>query len=974
MRTGLRLVQHLHHFLTSVSVPSPVTTKHLAGSGNEAATSLQPFSSHIQPSSSVSPIHLHLVFPAAVMVSDSGSSSYPTPTGRPSMWNLSGQRKLSRLYTYTNLRTSDIVKVLDFLGISNTGEAPGYVKPSHHHPSQSDQPAAPAKQPYNRQDSVNKRLNANLDKEPRWLRPKTNSDMSRRIDELANSPIRHKHNPFTNPLGRRRAKSSPSTVPTQEATGPPPLVGDHSTMNPTWLDATAAEAHFSSHLAHWNHPPAPLPAVTTQVASSQAAFTDPSRPMGHPHPHGPALDSASREPMTAQGLLRRTTVMTTSTDMSSNTITDALSQYSTDYVRRVTRLVKRYTLTGFVAAPPTVEEGESVPSETRPTTPDSIRSSWLDDDDDSDHARIPDDTRRLPGDFLQIDFQLHESGPCPPLQEHDSRSCFCYVKEELTQAHWVSDVGLAADMLPIFHNDPSVLAAKINERDPFGNTLLHLLAARGAPHSLLYQVLDLAPAAASVANSAGQTFLHLLGDSWFFPSAGTPPLLSLLHRLNKDPHVDIYSCDVYGRSIFHLLEAKLDETENGRRVSAGIRRHFESAKYRRRDAFGRIPGEAETRRQPRRAGTGLSDWQPPPPPPHSGPPASIPISGDAQGDAQLSTARDAGYFKHARLIEMARRSQLTPNLEDSKGRNGLHCLAAAILTRDTLVAKYGVPPPSPSDPQAEPQPPPQPANSRKRRLNTPHLNKKLCDASNKSLTFRESQVRSMLEAGVDPNHYAADGSTPLMAFVAHLPEDGDYKVPVSILQLLIDGGARLDARNRQGETALHVAVRHGRKLAVRTLVQNGACVHVRDAAGRSLLDVADARLVGASRDEKAYSHYEACRAWLSGKESKAVQNPTVAMEWGPGLEERRYCIFMDVFETTKQGVERDMIHLMIPRLALWGFKRLYCITSSRFLHFSFNCPSLLSTEIICSVRPMQTCAITLPSSHIYSSTTGILLI
>lgn len=720
---------------------------------------------------------------------------------------------------------------------------------------------------------MNKRLNANLDKEPRWLRPKTNSDMSRRIDELANSATRHN--------SRLRSQSSPS-APTQEGTGHHLHFDKEpsSAMNYSHHDTTAAEAYPSPHLALWNHPPTPLPAVTTQVQPSQVAFADRTGPMG------PGQDPTSLELVSAQAFLRRATGATTSTDMTSNTVAEALSQYSTDYVRRVTRLIKRYTLTGLVESPSAVEEGDFAPSESRPTTPDSTRSLWLDDDQDSDHARIPDDTRRLPGDFLQVDLQLHETGPCPRLQEHDSRSCFCYVNEELTQAHWVSDAGLAADLLPVFHNSPSALSARINDRDPFGNTLLHLLAARGAPHRLLYQALELVPDAAAT-NSAGQTFLHLLGDSWFSISAGTPPLLSLLHRLNKDPHVDIYSCDVYGRSIFHILEAKLDETDAGRRVSAGIRRHFNSAKYRRRDAFGVIPGEVETRPGPPRAHTGFSDWQPPLPPPpplpRSGPSANIPPSTDTQLDA----ARAAGYAKHARLIETVRRSELRPNLEDSKGRNGLHCLAAAILTQDTLIAKYGVPPSASLDSQAFLHPSSQPANGRKRRFNTPHLNKKLCDASNQSLTFRESQVRRLLDAGVDPNHYAADGTTALMAFVAHLPEDGDYKVPVSILQLLINAGARVDARNRQGETALHVAVRHGRKLAVRTLVQNGACVHVRDAAGRSLLDVADARVVGASGDEKAYSHYEACRAWLSGKESKAVQNPTVAMEWGPGLESSR---------------------------------------------------------------------------------------
>ena len=119
-----------------------------------------------------------------------------------------------------------------------------------------------------------------------------------------------------------------------------------------------------------------------------------------------------------------------------------------------------------------------------------------------------------------------------------------------------------------------------------------------------------------------------------------------------------------------------------------------------------------------------------------------------------------------------------------------------------------------------------------------------------------------------------------MAFVLRLPEDGDYNVPPAILEHLIQGGTNVNARNRKGETALHVAARSGRKLAVRILVQNGANVSARDASGRSVLDVLDAKVMGTRRDQKANAHYEACRAWLSGKEGMAVQDPTIVQEWG----------------------------------------------------------------------------------------------
>jgi hypothetical protein len=48
--------------------------------------------------------------------SPSGASSYPTPTGRPSLWTESDQRKLARLYVYTML---PIQKILDVLQVSS---------------------------------------------------------------------------------------------------------------------------------------------------------------------------------------------------------------------------------------------------------------------------------------------------------------------------------------------------------------------------------------------------------------------------------------------------------------------------------------------------------------------------------------------------------------------------------------------------------------------------------------------------------------------------------------------------------------------------------------------------------------------------------------------------------------------------------------------------------------------------------------
>jgi hypothetical protein len=156
----------------------------------------------------------------------------------------------------------------------------------------------------------------------------------------------------------------------------------------------------------------------------------------------------------------------------------------------------------------------------------------------------------------------------------------------------------------------------------------------------------------------------------------------------------------------------------------------------------------------------------------------------------------------------------------------------------------------------------------------------MLDSSEERLQLRLSLAEGLLNAGVDPNHYDTYGNTPLMAFCAELPEDDDYKTGPAIIQALLEHGANIEARNRSGETALHIAVRCGRKLAVKKLIEEKASVHVRDAAGRGVLALADAKMQTCGEDVPVdYCHYEACRAHLSGK-GFAVQEPTIMQEWG----------------------------------------------------------------------------------------------
>ncbi|GAB0134935.1 hypothetical protein EsDP_00003287 [Epichloe bromicola] len=297
-----------------------------------------------------------------------------------------------------------------------------------------------------------------------------------------------------------------------------------------------------------------------------------------------------------------------------------------------------------------------------------------------------------------------------------------------------------------------------------------------------------------------------------------------------------YSRDCFRRSFLHLLIAEKYPQELLDQVAVFCDQDILAA----RDAFGLGPAHAATGMELDRNGIVL------------------------QNSFGSVSASDPRIAKESKLLENVRLAGQCPSLQGDHGRNGLHCLAMASLSSATVANKYHL------------QSPPR-EKITKRHRNPQHA----LDSSTDKLNFRLGLVIGLLHAGVDPNQHDNDGNTTLMAFVAELPGDDDYQIQPQILEALVNKGANVNARNRRGETALHVAVRCGRKLPMRTLVRLGASVHSRDSAGRSLLDIADVKMVNCESDEHTtdYAHFEACRAWLSGK-GMALQRPTVIDEWG----------------------------------------------------------------------------------------------
>jgi len=517
--------------------------------------------------------------------------------------------------------------------------------------------------------------------------------------------------------------------------------------------------------------------------------------------------------------------MSGATDHTTGSFKRALPDKSQSYVQTVRRLVKKFTLpiTARAAMRPLLEEVVAP-------------SNWINDEDAP--PALQGGPYPLPGDFMSFDISLQHQWNIPgsggPVRRWYEWFSEC---DEANVSPWISRNGLT----PYAHRiltcglAPPDFAA----HDAFNNTLLHFLAARGPLH-LLFQAVEseLSGPILNTRNTAGQTFLHVIDRLWF--TANPHLLCQLLDELCAKGF-DMTACDHYGRNIFHVLLAAGCPREH----LAGILPHCGSGFFARRDAFGVIPMLQQV---PGHGFTGME--------------AQFMHSSDSEfsDDPQLS--------KESRLLELVRLASESPDLEDESGRNGLHCLAMSALSKTSAVIKASSQPSARTERQAK-------------RTRNPEF---ILDSSSERLNFRLTLAKGLLEAGVDPNHRDKFGNTPLMAFAAELPESDDYKTPQIILELLLSHGADVHARNRAGETALHIAVRCGRKIAMRTLVEcdgQHANVHVRDSAGRGVLEVADAKIASlCEEDQKLYAHFEACRAWLSGENGGAVQSPTILQEWG----------------------------------------------------------------------------------------------
>jgi ankyrin repeat protein len=541
------------------------------------------------------------------------------------------------------------------------------------------------------------------------------------------------------------------------------------------------------------------------------------------------------------------------TEFSTTSLKQRLSHYSSSYIQDIVQLLEAYSISDCSAAS-TSQTTSPLPigfDDTSTVCASTLRPSSVT-VCSSGSGR---GTIMLPSAFLFLDRYVRRQGIClPGLKSHDSGTCWCLEDLDPRSRLWVDRKGPVNQRV----DDPpqSLKRIDLQFRDIFGNTVLHMLAARGADIAVIFKALKQG-ADPNAKNSAGQNFAHLFSRRFLQTLAADR--LILMYVLPELAMFDFRfnDCDLFGRSFLHVL------TLEGRDVKPNALqglRWLDRRNRPSRDAFGWVAAidpttQAKTTAPFQRTYTlaQLAKY------PHlyrefnnDYSPSTSPHNEPENFEIPVSTDPNYSIFKHARLLETAGLAIDVPDIEDTQGRNGLQCLAEVSLTlgdEDEILTA-----------------------SHKRKRDQKDLN-----SPTTRLTFRYELAQNMIAVGVDVNNYDKDGNTVLMAFVTHLRDGEDDKTLTQLLHCIIHNGANVHWRNRQGETALHIAVSLGRKVATRVLLMNGSNVHARTAEGKGLLAVGEAHYLRARQTPQLYASIMACMALCI--QYGAIAQPTLVQEW-----------------------------------------------------------------------------------------------
>jgi ankyrin repeat protein len=412
----------------------------------------------------------------------------------------------------------------------------------------------------------------------------------------------------------------------------------------------------------------------------------------------------------------------------------------------------------------------------------------------------------------------------------------------------------------------TIRSKDVHEEDTFGNSVIHISATMLAPPSYLISLIKMG-ANVNRVNNAGQTFLHLIKPEALDQRDDFCSLLEILsvQGFNFRQH------DHLGQSPLHILmrpwirpdilraiittldslvvHSQLSTTRDCFGYTVVGQMNLQGANCSRTDLDQAIFSLAcETERRivdPKDLEIpGCARWQK--------------ETGNKDAHARnyenhpsIETVEDLlQYEQHVDYWRTIVTARNIPSVEDSNGRNGLHCLAEACLI-------------TPEKPLP--------------RVLLDQL-QTLKDAGHTGTdNERECVVKSLLDAGVDPNNYDNNGNTPLMAFVSNIRSSESDESFIRILNLLLEAGSELTRRNRRGETALHLAIKLGRRAAMGVLLASGANVHVRTNTGLGIIELGQKHCRENKEDENLFGQIMVCMSLAAS--FGAVSAPTILDEW-----------------------------------------------------------------------------------------------
>lgn len=394
-----------------------------------------------------------------------------------------------------------------------------------------------------------------MDNEPRWLRPNGRDDMNQRIAGLKACKSER---------SIRRKASFPETLGEGRNSGE-----NDSTYHNTFCEPALQnlQARQFSELSKSQ------PVPTTKASHILQAFHDPEASeyinveeaelseLDIPNLQGIQQEILDAFPRPHNSGLRDSDAIdeiSLSTYMSTTSLEDRLSKRSSRYLKAIARLKKTHSISNSSAATSICGAYSISVNATEASNTDSgtIRNS-------TSAAKVPHRSQVaklvLPDAALILDRYLKQQGFCQEgLPNHDSRSCWCLQDLDPSTQLWVHRIDSTTQTKLNMLNLPDFVrplhVRPLHFRDAFGNTLLHKLAARGADMVGIFNTLH-DGVDGNLKNSAGQTFLHVIGQSLLKSLAEGHGLMYIFQRLEHFK-IKYRERDHFGRTFLHLLTRK----------------------------------------------------------------------------------------------------------------------------------------------------------------------------------------------------------------------------------------------------------------------------------------------------------------------------------------------------------------------------------------------------------------------------------